>query len=353
MRRSLLVLTVAAVVATACTQADPGAKEIVRRPAAETTTTTTTLADNATVTTVPGLASPLTGLPVQSPDLVDRRVLAVKVDNHPMARPQSGIQDAEAMVEVLVEGGFTRFIALFHAADSDYVGPIRSLRPNDPQIVSALGATLVISGGQPWIQAIAAAHEVGLVGEGAGTFRIPQRPGPHDLYGSTAELRAVADQRDHPDDPPQPWLPIGEWELPEAAATAIAITWSIGDVAEWRYHPVDGVYRRWSNGVAQEWIDRDGDRGHIEADTLVVLGASFYIASPPPGVDGTPVPAVDTVGSGPAWVFAHGRVWQGTWVREDPSEPFVLLDADGLPVTIPAGRPWISFPPEAQPVDYS
>jgi hypothetical protein len=347
-RPTSLALALTLLVAS-CTGANPGSKDVVRgssRPSPETTTTTT-IPDP-----VEAVLSPLTGLPVDDPELLDRRVLAVKVDNHPLARPQSGLQDADVVLELLVEGGFTRFIALFHANDTEYVGPIRSLRPNDPQVVAALGATVAISGGQPWILSIAAGHGVGLVGEGPGMFRVSGRPAPHDLYGATPLLRDAADMGGHPDDPPEPWMPIGEWQEPAETASDIAIHWSIGDAVEWRYDATDGVYRRWTNGVPHRWIDRDGVDGQVEADVLVVIGSRFYVASPPPGFEGSSVPSVDTVGAGPAWVFARGRAWVGTWRRDLPTDPFTLLGDDGAPVTVPAGRSWISFPPEGQPVEF-
>jgi hypothetical protein len=351
-RRAWFVVPLALVVAS-CSGSDLGTKDLVRPP---TTATTMPDATTTTTTTIPdeveGPPSPLTGLPVADADLLDRRVLAVKVDNHPAARPQSGIQEADAVVELLVEGGFTRFVALFHVNDSEYVGPIRSLRPNDPQVVAALGATLAISGGQPWIQAIAAGHAVGFIGEGPGMFRVTGRAAPHNLYGTTPVLREAADARGHPDEPPEPWLPIGDWPPPSQPASQVRIDWSVGDVVEWRYDPAAGVYRRWTNGVAHEWVDQDGFRSQIEAQVLVVLGSRFYVATPPAGVEGTPVPSVDTVGSGPAWVFARGLAWMGTWQRAAATDPFTLLGPDGEPATVPAGRPWISFPPEGQAVAF-
>jgi hypothetical protein len=95
-----------------------------------TTTTTTTLPTGPTVTTLPeGFRSPINGLHPELETLLDRRGLAVKVDNHPEARPKSGIQNADGMIEILVEGGFTRLIAVFHDNDATTSG--RSA-PSDP-----------------------------------------------------------------------------------------------------------------------------------------------------------------------------------------------------------------------------
>ncbi|MPZ51450.1 MAG: DUF3048 domain-containing protein, partial [Acidimicrobiia bacterium] len=68
--------------------------------------------------------SPLNGMPLPKGAEPDQRVLAIKIDNFPNARPQSGIEQADMMMEIWVEG-VTRFISFWHTSDTDYVGPIR------------------------------------------------------------------------------------------------------------------------------------------------------------------------------------------------------------------------------------
>jgi len=80
------------------------------------------------------------------------RVIGVKIDNHWNARPQSGINKADAVFEIPVEANLTRFIAVFHDSDADYLGPMRSGRPTDPTVLAPLNATFIISGAQPWVQ---------------------------------------------------------------------------------------------------------------------------------------------------------------------------------------------------------
>ena len=73
-------------------------------------------------------------------------VIGIKNDNNVRARPQSGPQSADAVVEVLVEGGMTRFINIFYQSDTSYHGPIRSARPTDPTVLRPVGVVLVASG---------------------------------------------------------------------------------------------------------------------------------------------------------------------------------------------------------------
>ena len=124
------LIAAVALLAAACTSSDSAETTTTAPPTTTTTTTTTTTLPPATTTststtttttTLPPIAGTINGLPADD-DLVDRRVVAVKIDNHPKARPQSGLQSADAVYEILVEGGLTRFIALFHQSDDTYVG---------------------------------------------------------------------------------------------------------------------------------------------------------------------------------------------------------------------------------------
>lgn len=332
--------------------------------AADTTTSTSTTNVSTTPTSeVPTTAAPTTtiddrprspvnGLPIDDPDLLDRRVLAVKVDNHWNARPQSGILDADAVFEIRVEGGLTRFMAVFHSADSELLGPIRSGRPSDAALVRPLEAVLAISGGQPWIRA-------GINGIGVeylsdtrpGMFRIPDRFAPHNLYGNTMELREVADERELPDDPPSTPL----WEFGELAdegeeASQATFTFSTTTTTQWTW---DGTtYWRSIDGEDSNWLTADGEVERINSDLLLAIVGEQYTATPGAGNAGSSVPATSTIGTGPIYIFSEGRVITGIWEREDPSEPFALTTEDGDVLSVPPGKPWISVVPNSGAVEF-
>lgn len=352
MPKPLVLVVALALILTACT-GGAGADTTTTSSSTTTTTRATTTTTRATTTTADARpTSPLNGLPVDDEQALARRVLAVKIDNHPNARPQSGIQQADGVMEVRVEGGLTRFIALFHHSDSDYVGPIRSARPTDAKLVAPLGATLVISGGQEWVRAGIAALGVPYVSDTRpGMFRISGRSAPHNLYGATSELRVVADERDLPNDPPG--APIWEFgELPEGEpASEVRIVFSEGFAANWSW---DGQrYLRSLGGAPSEWRSEDGTTGQIAADTLVVLEGTFYTASPPSGWTGSAVPATESVGSGRAVVIAGGEAVEGRWERESHTEPFTLTTSDGDPLPVPPGIPWVSMLPNVGAVEWT
>ena len=311
---------------------------------AGTASTTETSAD-PTTTAYSGPVSPVTGLPVDDPALVDRKLVAVKIDNHWNARPQSGLEQAEAVYEVVVESGILRFIGLFHHSDSDWVGPMRSLRPTDWTLVKPLNGVLAISGGQPWITRLVTRNDVPLIGDYGPplTARWRERDAPHNLYVNTYEVRRIAAERGLSQEPPAPLFRRGPLSGPaEATATYIFFEWSDTSDVVWRW---DGSrYLRSVDGESQLWRTREGETGQISADVLVVLMAEGYRACPQG--EGSCVPAWNTVGENRAIVFGEGRYAEGRWHRPSADEWFTITDAGGAEITVPPGRMWIMIYPE-------
>ncbi|MFT5222202.1 MAG: hypothetical protein ACI867_000500 [Glaciecola sp.] len=306
--------------------------------------------------TFEGDPAPLTGIPTTDADLLARRLVAVKIDNHVKARPQTGINQADGVMELIVESGLTRFIALFHTSDLDEVGPVRSGRPTDPTIVRPLQATLLISGAQPWIINLIRNTGVPLfvdIGEDV-TFRSRARYAPHNLYGNTVALRGAAAARGIDDSPPPAWFArpndLRGKSSDGTPTTQASLQWSEETNVTWDLF--DGRWFRTINGVSSMTIEPDGTQARIEADHLVVLGARRYTARSP--VDGGGLPALDTVGNGAAWVLIGGdnpRVLEGTWSRDQVSDLPVLVDQHGAEIVIPVGRLWVSwFPSNRTPV---
>ena len=340
-----LLVTSVLLVASACTRG--GAETTTAAPtttrAPTTTVRPTTTRPPTTTTTEPPATSPLNGLPVEDEDLLERRVLAVKIDNHGNARPQSGLELADAVIEVPVEG-ITRFIALFLTNDVEFLGPVRSGRPSDGRLLNPLHATMAISGGQNWIIAGLNQQVEGLIGEvRPAMFRISGRSAPHDLYTSTLLLRELADERAYANEPPPTWLHFGE--LPRAAddVSQVEMRFGNGFNVTWTYDQVEGRYQRVFGANPATYLDQEGESQPLMADTLVVIIADRYTERAPAG--GTSVPAMDTVGSGEAFVFAGGKVVTGNWSRESESDLIELADEDGDPLPVPPGYLWISIVP--------
>jgi hypothetical protein len=302
--------------------------------------------------TPPDRVAPLNGLVVDGLSW-DRRVLAVKIDDHRGGRPQSGVEMADAVVETLVEGGLTRWMALFHQSDTSYLGPVRSVRPTDIGMVLPLGATMIASGGQAWIIDQVAASGVNLLRErdtpSTAMFRITERQAPHNVYVDTAALRRVATEAGFADSPPRPMFVWGD--LPEGEpAGEVTLQWSEPIAITWVW---DGLrYRRWRQGAPHEWKTSEGTTGVVSADLVVVLKAPLTEAQPPPGSSGSAVPVMTTLGQGEALIFADGQVVEGEWARRAYGEPFSLFTTNGEPLPLPPGIPWINVFPAEREVRY-
>jgi hypothetical protein len=316
-------------------------------------TTTTAAAPTTTPTTAfPLPTSPLNGTPVEDKTLLNRRVLAVKIDNHARSRPQSGLDLASAVYELPVEG-ITRFIALFHHTDATYLGPIRSGRPSDGRLLNPLDATFAISGGQPWVQQEIRAEDIHLIGETPpAMFRISGRSAPHNLYGDTMKLREIADARQYPNNPPPTLFAFGALPDTAEAATQIAMDFGNNFVVTWAWDAAAANYVRSFGGSPAELMDQEGVRSPLTANTLVVILAERYTEQPPNN-EGSAVPAMNTVGSGEAYVFAGGRMVSGTWQRANSAELITLTADDGTPLPVPPGFLWISIVPNQFGIDVS
>ena len=159
----------------------------------------------------PGLNSPVNGL-IMAPNANNSIVIGIKNDNNLNARPQSGPQYADAVVEVLVEGGMTRFINIFYQSDTSYHGPIRSARPTDPTILKPLGGVLVVSGATGGLIPEIVSMGVPVITDSRPEyFRISTRKAPHNLYADTKILKSSAISKGYKvTDTPQPLFPWGD-----------------------------------------------------------------------------------------------------------------------------------------------
>lgn len=290
--------------------------------------------------------SPINGLPVEDLALIDRRVLGIKIDNHANARPQSGIDRADMVIELMVEG-ITRFLTVWHQSDSDYLGPVRSARPTDPTLLQAFNEpTFAISGAQDWVQAVVRSTGVHMIGEvRPATFRISERRAPHNLYVNTRLLREHADSLAYPDLPPNgPIWDFGPMPFGADAVSSVQINFS-GNLVNWTWDEEDETWLREVGGRPSNWRDQDKEIGQIAFPVLVALRVRQYTAFPPSGFAGTALPASRTKGSGKAFVFADGKVVEGIWHRQTGTDWFLLTGANGEIIMVPPGQVWVSLIP--------
>ena len=321
--------------------ASTGATTTTSEPSTTTapTTSSSTTTTEATTTSVVSTMSPINGLPVDDPALLDRRLLAVKVDNHPLARPQSGINLADMVFEIRVEG-ITRFLTMWMQSDAEFLGPMRSGRPTDATLLAALNTpTFAISGAQGWVQSMITSMGINLLTETTpAAFRVDFRNAPHNLYTTTAGLRADADARQYEDEPPTgPIWEFGPMPADAAPASAVHVNF-VGTSVDWTWDQATGTWLRSADGAESNFRDEDQTEGRLGFPVLIGLVSEQY--------SNNGLPSSHTVGTGQAWVFADGKVVEGTWTRETETEWYTLTDADGNTIPVPPGQAWISLVPD-------
>lgn len=349
MRTTIARLVALGLIVSACSASAAGpiaTTTSTSEPTTTTSTTSTTVPPSTTTTTEKLETSLLNGLPVENEELLQRRLMAVKIDNHPRANPQSGIEDADMVIELRVEG-ITRFLTLWHESDSVFLGPNRSGRPTDGAILAAFQEpTFVISGAQAWVQALIRSKGVNLIKElSEGTFRIPERNAPHNLYVDTKILRGVADDRGFSDLPPTaPLWDFGPLSDSADPAGSVIIDFGSSDVV-WDWNPLTKSWLRTAYGKEGTYLDPEDEEQRVSVPILIALYTESYTAHPPAGVSGKSLPSSRVTGSGKAFVFADGRVTEGVWERESEEEWFTLLDANGETILVPPGKSWVSLVP--------
>lgn len=350
MRTAIAGLVSLTLLLAACSPAEEAAESTTTSEPTTTSSSISSTTSTSTSTTVDqGPPSLLNGLPVDDPDSLERRVLAVKIDNHPLANPQSGVEQADMVIEVNVEG-ITRFITLWHESDVDYLGPNRSGRPTDAALLAALNEpTFTISGAQAWVQNLITSKGVNLIKElSNGTFRVSTRRAPHNLYVDTFTLRETADERGFPDNPPDgPLWDFGPLQG-DRPASRVDIEFSSDNHVVWDWDEAEGLWLRTAYGEEAMWVDQEGNEGRIGVPVMIALYAEPYTATPSGGQSGSGLPSSRTTGQGQAFVFADGKVAEGTWERENETDWFTLRTEAGEIMNVPPGRSWVSIVPSTR-----
>jgi hypothetical protein len=258
----------------------------------------------------------------------------VKVSNDPGARPQSGLDSADIVFEAWGAGP-TRFATVFQSKDAPEVGPIRSARTQDVDLVGSFnGAVFACSGGNA--RSVAAIRGSDLLvlteSQGPGWFLKKGRHRPHATFNDTASLRSNAAP-----DRPGPAEQF-KYRAPGGASTgspSAGFKLHIQQVhAAWDFNPESKLYERSQEGKPH--VLADGTR--VAFNNVVVLwieyGHSEADARAPDG---------GTIGNGNAVVFTDGKMVEAKWARTDRLQPLQLTDAQGAPILLTPGTTWFEL----------
>ncbi len=287
---------------------------------------------------------PLTGVEPSKEALLERPAVAVKIENNSVAYPLSGLEEAEIVYEELVEGGLTRFMALYHCTDAPQAGPVRSSREVDPAIMTPITRILAAAGGNDAVREVLSENDIVLVDEsGAGEAmqRIPREgiSSEHTLYADTAALRKLGKKK-YDETPPEDLYSFGDLEGKARKARSIAI----------EFGAASSSYR-WNGS---RWLRFDegqplmSDTGEQIAVDNVIIEEHTINYSPLTDVTGAQSTVIeDVTGSGRAVLFRDGKAIKGTWERETVEGPVRFLTKAGDEMVLAAGTTWIELVPSA------
>lgn len=295
----------------------------------------------------PTVVAPLRGTTVEAGS-VDGPALSAKIDNHPWARPQAGLEHTDIVYEELVEGGMTRYVAIWQSHIPKEIGPVRSIRPMDPDIISPYRGIVAYSGGQyrfvVMMQQTPVYNAIHGQPDTFETFtRARGRPGPHDVM--VAAQTVVAEHSSLPA-PAQAWsyalTPAHSTAVKEGTpATVVNYRFSGVYSGRWTYDVDSEKYRRAQNGVKD--VDTGGNQ--LTATNIVVVRVNVSM--------GYGIPKTELTGSGQAWVATGGHVVKARWTKASRNAPLYLVDENGFSIQLAAGNTWVELIPTSGGVSFS
>ena len=324
--RTLLAATVAVVVSTtlaACSSAEPRYEYAPHHTPAPATA-----------------LAPLRGTNVAAGSLTHPSLCA-KIDNHEEARPQYGLKDTDIVFEELVEGGLTRYVACWDSSVPDQIGPVRSIRPMDPDIISPFGGIVAYSGGQQrFVEMMRDTVVYNAIHGQSDTeetmYRTDDKVAPHNV-GVAANVIIS----EHPDlAAPQQMFAYASSVATSTPAregqpqATINVTFSDERFPSWVYDPATQVYLRSQEGAP----DLDDAGAQIQATNVVVMMVNVDWQY-------TPVPRTIMIDSGEAWVSSGGKTVHASWSKASREAPIKFVDDHGLIIRIAPGNTWIEMPP--------
>ena len=310
----------------------------------------------------PAAVCPLNGLELSDPAFADRAPMIVQIENNPIARPPSGLNLADLVIEAPVEGDTTRFMAVYMCRESigAAVGPVRSARYFNIDLHQQLHGVTFHFGGAGKVLARLDRNEVpranGLTEGWSFFFRAGPWAAPHNVYldvdAARAELQggALQDLAASIDDPgraPMTFDPAAQLPAGRAVGSIglqTASFWHFG----WQWDPASGQWLRIDAGAANS--DRlTGERIGVRTVLVQVVPQDVLPGELDPG--GYPRRIQHLVGDGEGRLYIDGTGYDVRWSRRHATDVTEWTYADsGEPVVLPPGRVWWEIVPQGSAI---
>lgn len=282
--------------------------------------------------------APLTGLP--SEEAIVNRPVLITVENSPQARPQSGLDKADIIYEVLAEGEITRFLAIYQSQNVDIIGPVRSMRPYFVEIGDGLDAVLVHAGWSPdamvKMQQKKSEHLDQVYGDDAFYWRAKERKAPHNLYTSTEKIKEGIEKRKFRQSWNEQSLTFVEPEAAmflEQTGKSVEIPYLHGYIVSYEYDLESKLYKRTMAGKPH--LDKETGE-QLTAKNIIIIETQHKI------LDNEGRRAVDVFGPGQGFLLQEGRAQSITWERKNG---LIRAYANGREVPLISGVTWVQIVP--------
>ena len=274
---------------------------------------------------------------------VDGQILVVKIDDTNMAHPQIGLEDADVVYIEQVEGGLTRLAAVFASKIPVRVGPVRSARISDIDILSQYGrVAFAYSGAQrKLLPVIAAANlqDLGAQHESSKIFTTdPNRVAPYAMVlRADLLMQKIVDENLQVDSAKSVGFVFGDNPEGGTPTQKVVINW-----------PAATYSAEWSEKESRWLLSHNGKLN--VADSGVVLGATTLVIqmvkiSPSEYGDkfGGVTPLSETIGTGKAYVLRNGELFTTTWNRAFADSGTTFTLPDGSSMNFAPGHLWVAL----------
>ncbi|MDN5330982.1 MAG: hypothetical protein PWP45_207 [Tepidanaerobacteraceae bacterium] len=288
----------------------------------------------------PMVKNPLTGLLMEK-EREGRRPFAIMVENEKSARPQSGLNKADVVYEILTEGGITRFLAIYLGEDAEEIGPVRSARPYFIDFAMEYDSVYVHYGGSP--QAYSDLKKYGNIDNIDGIYdnvtfwRDKTRRAPHNAYTSTQNIMKTAekrgylrtvklDERDFADEENATFGALREFEL----------DYSRNYRVKYAYDEEKKSYIRYIN-----------DKPHVDRKTGEPIAVKNVIVQfmDTRVIDSEGRLAIKTTGSGTGYYISDGNCTYINWEKASRFAKTRYTTEDGRELNLNPGNTWIQIMP--------
>jgi len=281
--------------------------------------------------------APLTGLPTTVP--TDNRVVMVMINNHTKARPQSGLDQADVVYEILEEGLITRFMAFYQSEMPKVVGPVRSIRPYNITLAEAFDSIISHCGGSEAALATLRKGNHSDLDEiyryNKAYWRSKDRKAPHNLYTSIPALLKGAEEMGYMVKGKVPSFTFRKDTDPVEGekADSIHVFYAKNYTAEYQYDPQTKQYKRLTAG---EYVKNKETGKQAVAANVMVLSANHRI------IDSKGHLEIDVKGPGEGYLFQRGKAMKITWELKDG---MLRAYQDGKEIPMYPGKTWVNVVP--------